>query len=69
VNRACEVCGARVTNMNPRTTTCDPICTRAKKAHRTRSQQIHHEESLPYPEHDATGCQVCGCRWCICQDR
>lgn len=38
--RVCEVCGARVRNFNPRTTTCDPICTRARDNGFTREQQI-----------------------------
>lgn len=29
--RTCEVCGARVRNLNPKTTTCSPGCTKAKK--------------------------------------
>jgi hypothetical protein len=44
--RACEICGAKVRNMNPRTTTCDPVCTRAKHAGRTRKEQIEHEMAI-----------------------
>lgn len=43
--RKCVVCGARVTNRNPKTTTCDPTCTNAKHAGWTREKQISHEMS------------------------
>lgn len=47
--RLCVVCGARVTNINPKTMTCDSICTDAKKNNRTRAEQIRHwVESQPY---------------------
>jgi hypothetical protein len=36
----CEICGARVTNMNQRTTTCSDLCTRAKRNGITRVGQI-----------------------------
>ena len=39
----CVVCGARVRNRNPKTVTCDSICTAARKAHRTRGAQIAQE--------------------------
>ena len=37
------VCGARVVNQNPKTVTCDPICTKAHHAGRTRQEQIEIE--------------------------
>ncbi len=40
-HRGCEICGAKVTNLNPKTTTCDPICTRAKKHGVDRIQQAN----------------------------
>lgn len=39
-SRKCVVCGAAVRNMNPRTVTCDPICTRAKNNNITREAQV-----------------------------
>jgi hypothetical protein len=39
-SRKCEVCGAAVRNMNPKTKTCDPICTRARNNNITRAEQI-----------------------------
>jgi hypothetical protein len=39
-SRKCVVCGAAVKNMNPRTVTCDPICTRAKNNNITREEQV-----------------------------
>jgi hypothetical protein len=39
-NRLCEICGARVANLNPKTTTCGPVCTRAKHNGLTRALQI-----------------------------
>jgi hypothetical protein len=41
--RKCVICGARVRNMNPKCVTCDPVCTKAKHAWRTRVQQIKYE--------------------------
>lgn len=46
VGRLCVICGARVRNQNPKTTTCDPTCTRAKHAGRTRKEQIEHEMAV-----------------------
>ena len=46
VRRRCVVCGARVRNQNPKTNTCDPTCTRAKHASRTRQEQIEHEMAV-----------------------
>lgn len=41
--RTCEICGALVTNINPKVTTCGPICTRAKHAGRTLKHQMRRE--------------------------
>jgi len=38
--RKCEICGAKVTNINPKCTTCDPVCTRAKHNGIDRVRQI-----------------------------
>jgi hypothetical protein len=46
VRRLCVICGAKVRNQNPKTNTCDPICTRAKHASRTRQEQIEHEMAI-----------------------
>jgi len=46
VKRLCVVCGAKVRNQNPKTNTCDPICTRAKHSNRTRPQQIEYEMAM-----------------------
>jgi len=37
----CIICGASTrTQLNPKCNTCDSICTRAKKAGRTREEQL-----------------------------
>jgi hypothetical protein len=41
--RLCVVCGAKVRNQNPKTVTCDPVCTAARKAGRTRPEQLRYE--------------------------
>ena len=41
--KRCVVCGAKVRNINPRCNTCDPTCTRAKHAGRSRDEQIREE--------------------------
>lgn len=47
--QACIICGAKVWNPNPKTATCDPICTRARNSERTRDEQIRWEiENLKY---------------------
>ena len=38
--RLCQICGARVRNLNPRVTTCDGLCTRAKKNGVSYSDQV-----------------------------
>ena len=45
--RPCIVCGARVTNLNPATVTCDSLCTRALKAGRDRNAQAIWEATQP----------------------
>lgn len=67
--RYCEKCGAKLIGKNANTTTCSPICTKAKHNGLTLREQIAKEESEPIPEPDGTGCQICGCRWCICAER
>jgi hypothetical protein len=47
LRRVCVVCGARVRNQNPKTKTCDSICTAARKAGRNRSTQIAWELKHP----------------------
>lgn len=37
-SRKCVICGARVRNQNPKTTTCDSICTLAKRLGLSRNQ-------------------------------
>lgn len=49
--RICVVCGARVENMNPQCVTCDMVCTAAKKAVRTRIEQLTYEMEHP-TDHD-----------------
>ena len=48
VRRVCFLCGARVRNQNPspKINTCSPECTRAKKAGRTREEQLKYEMEL-----------------------
>lgn len=41
--RTCEICGARVENLNPDVTTCGPICTEAKHKGRTHKHQMRIE--------------------------
>jgi hypothetical protein len=40
MSRPCEICGARVTNMNPKTTTCSSVCKRAKRNGLSRELQV-----------------------------
>lgn len=70
--RRCIICGARVTNMNPKANTCSTLCTKAKHAGLTHQQMIEkiaYKEREPFPEHDDTGCRICGARYCICAER
>lgn len=41
--RRCVICGAMVRNPNPKTVTCDPVCTRARNNQRSRTEQLHWE--------------------------
>lgn len=53
LKRKCIVCGAAVRNMNPKTVTCDPICTRARNSNISRYDQIMRdiaEEEKEYGE-------------------
>jgi hypothetical protein len=69
--RLCTVCGARVSNQ--KATTCDELCTRAKKSGLSRAEQCKRDEDAPYPtpgDHSVYHwCDRCGCRWCICVER
>lgn len=47
--RRCEVCGAKVRSRHPKTTTCDSTCTAAKRARRTRIEQLHWD--MEHPKH------------------
>lgn len=60
--RSCEICGAKVRNQNPNTTTCDSTCTAAKHAKRTRQQQIEWEmENDQYDDQEGEpACPSCG---------
>lgn len=49
--RLCEICGARVTNWNPKVTTCGPFCTEAKHKSRTHKHQMRLEANKPSPFH------------------
>jgi len=46
--RKCIICGARVTNINPRSNTCDPVCTRAKHNEVDRPTQIRLDLAYDY---------------------
>lgn len=47
--RVCVVCGARVRNQNPKCFTCDAVCTAARKAGRSRGEQLEHEiKQMPW---------------------
>lgn len=66
--RRCVLCGAKVHNQNPRTNTCDEICTRAKHAGRTRQQQIVFEqEKPPFEDERYEYCPGCGFFTSQCQ--
>jgi hypothetical protein len=45
-DRACVVCGARIRNINPKTTTCDPICTKARNNGLKRHEQFWATEGM-----------------------
>lgn len=51
--RKCIICGARVRNRNPKTETCDPICTFARKIRVSRNEAAYclamqEQEELEY---------------------
>lgn len=50
VRRVCFLCGARVRNQNPspKINTCSQECARAKKAGRTREEQLKYEMEIGY---------------------
>jgi hypothetical protein len=60
VKRLCEVCGARVTNINPAVTTCDTICTRARNVGWSRERQLRYESRHKEPMEKADYCPGCG---------
>lgn len=49
--RLCEICGARVRNINPKVTTCGPICTEAKNKGRTHKHQMRLEAKRDDPRY------------------
>lgn len=49
--RLCEICGALVRNINPKVTTCGPICTEAKHKGRTHKHQMRLEANRSDPKH------------------
>lgn len=67
VRRPCVICGARVRNQNPKTTTCDEICTAAKKSGRTRTEQIQWEIANPNVDENPPCCETCGMFTSHCQ--
>jgi len=48
--KLCVICGASVKNHNPKTTTCQPLCTRAKHNKRSHQEQVAYE--LAHPDFD-----------------
>jgi len=52
MKRLCIVCGARVTNSNPKANTCDPICTFARDTgiSRVRAQKLLNRSSAKRQE-------------------
>jgi hypothetical protein len=53
LDRLCSECGARVTNINPLVTTCDEVCTRAKRLGLTREMVLKREaQAMPFEEDD-----------------
>jgi hypothetical protein len=73
-DRRCVICGASVRNMNPKCNTCSPDCTKAKHAGLTLAEFYQRENSRPIETEDirnrriGSGCEVCGCRFCICKE-
>lgn len=67
VGRLCVICGARVRNQNPKTTTCDETCTAARNAGRTRIEQIRWELANPNVDENPPCCETCGMFTSQCQ--
>jgi hypothetical protein len=67
VKRQCVICGARVRNQNPKTTTCDETCTAARNAGRTRLEQIRWELANPNVDENPPCCETCGMFTSQCQ--
>jgi predicted nucleic acid-binding Zn ribbon protein len=44
--KKCVVCGAKIPWFRSNTNTCSTLCTRARNHHRTREQQLWHEDRL-----------------------
>lgn len=67
--RYCLVCGAKVNNQNPKCVTCDPTCTAARKAGRTRSEQFKYELEHPdeFEVNEWHYCHRCGCYVSQCE--
>lgn len=65
--RSCVICGARVRNQNPKTTTCDETCTAARNAGRTRVEQIQWELANPNVNENPPCCETCGMFTSQCQ--
>lgn len=63
--RRCVICGARVRNQNPKTTTCDEVCTGAKRTGRTRQEQLKWE--MEHAEANIECCDGCGMFTSQCQ--
>lgn len=54
LDRLCTECGARVTNINSLVTTCDEVCTRAKRLGLTREMVLKREaKAMPFEEDPA----------------
>jgi predicted nucleic acid-binding Zn ribbon protein len=60
-NRVCIVCGARVTNMNPKANTCSSRCTRKRDGKPDLEIIFNHCLVCQSPiEDNATHCNSCG---------
>lgn len=66
VRRVCVVCGAKVRNQNPKTKTCDSVCTAARANVKTRPEQLKWEMEHPR-EDDHEYCRGCGMISSQCQ--
>jgi len=56
--RFCEICGARTTGIHA--STCDPICTAAKRSGRTRVEQLAWDLDHPIDRVGEIICSECG---------